>query len=171
MSVILMTALFYKALLLQGEIWCWSLLGFKGLNISCTSYRVLVLTFALHLCLTNRLTRLFTKERVIGNKTLEWHWRIWRSILLRNKALLEQGSVAGPVRSVALFCSTVNYTFLSFFLSELFNDCRFILIFQWSILISLKLSFKSVQFSKLCKNQMAKSGGRTRRNVHVRPVS
>ena len=27
MSVILMTTLFYKALLLQGEIWCWSLLG------------------------------------------------------------------------------------------------------------------------------------------------
>ena len=26
------TTLFYKASLLQGEIWCWSLLGFKGLN-------------------------------------------------------------------------------------------------------------------------------------------
>ena len=26
-----MTTLFYKTLLLQGEIWCWSLLGFKGL--------------------------------------------------------------------------------------------------------------------------------------------
>ena len=104
MSVILTTTLFYKALLLQGEIWCWSILGFKGLNISCTSYRVLVLT--VHLCLTNKLTRLFTKERVIGNKTLERHWRIWRSILLRNKALLEQGSMVGPVRSVALFCPT-----------------------------------------------------------------
>ena len=33
MSVILMTTLFYKALLLQGEIWCWSLLGIKGLKI------------------------------------------------------------------------------------------------------------------------------------------
>ena len=32
MSVILMTTLFYKALILQGEIWCWSLLGLKGLN-------------------------------------------------------------------------------------------------------------------------------------------
>ena len=31
MSVILMTTLFYKALMLQGEIWFWSLLGFKGL--------------------------------------------------------------------------------------------------------------------------------------------
>ena len=30
MSVILMTALFYKALILQGEIWGWSLLGLKG---------------------------------------------------------------------------------------------------------------------------------------------
>ena len=32
MSVILMTTLFYKAIILQGEIWCWSLLGIKGLN-------------------------------------------------------------------------------------------------------------------------------------------
>ena len=32
MSVILMTTLFYKAILLQGEIWCWSLLGIKGLS-------------------------------------------------------------------------------------------------------------------------------------------
>ena len=27
MSIILMTTLFYKVLILQGEIWCWSLLG------------------------------------------------------------------------------------------------------------------------------------------------
>ena len=32
MSLILMTTLFYKALILQGEIWCWSLLGLKGLK-------------------------------------------------------------------------------------------------------------------------------------------
>ena len=32
MSIILMTTLFYKALILQGEIWCWSLLGLKGLK-------------------------------------------------------------------------------------------------------------------------------------------
>ena len=32
MSLILMTTLLYKALILQGEIWCWSLLGLKGLN-------------------------------------------------------------------------------------------------------------------------------------------
>ena len=32
MSVILMTTLFYKALILQGEIWRWSLLGLKGLK-------------------------------------------------------------------------------------------------------------------------------------------
>ena len=168
-----MTTIFYKALLLQGEIWCWSILGFKGLNISCTSYRVLVLP--LHLCLTNKLTRLFTKERVIGNKTLEWHWR-WSDMafyqLLRNKALLEQGCMAGPVRSVALFCSTVNYTFLSvarFFslnclttagLSWFSNEVYW---FLWNC------HLKAYNFLKLCKNQMAKSGGRTRRNVHVRP--
>ena len=33
MSLILVTTLFYKALILQGEIWCWSLLGLKGLSI------------------------------------------------------------------------------------------------------------------------------------------
>ena len=35
MSIILMTTLFYKVLirLLQGEIWCWSLLGLKGLTV------------------------------------------------------------------------------------------------------------------------------------------
>ena len=32
MSMILMTTLFYKALILQGEIWSWSLLGLKGLS-------------------------------------------------------------------------------------------------------------------------------------------
>ena len=32
MSVILTTTLFQKALLWQGEIWCWSLLALKGLN-------------------------------------------------------------------------------------------------------------------------------------------
>ena len=32
MSVILMTILFYEALILQGEIWCWSLLGLEGLK-------------------------------------------------------------------------------------------------------------------------------------------
>ena len=31
MSVILMTTLFYKALTLHGEIWCWTLLGLKRL--------------------------------------------------------------------------------------------------------------------------------------------
>ena len=30
MFVILMTTLFYKALILQGEIWCWSLLGLNS---------------------------------------------------------------------------------------------------------------------------------------------
>ena len=31
-SVILMTTLFYKTLILQGEIWCWSILGLKRFN-------------------------------------------------------------------------------------------------------------------------------------------
>ena len=40
-SVILITTLFYKALILQGEIWCWSLLGLKGLTKTQDSERVL----------------------------------------------------------------------------------------------------------------------------------
>ena len=32
MSLILMTTLFYKAVILHGEIWRWSLLGLEGLN-------------------------------------------------------------------------------------------------------------------------------------------
>ena len=31
-SSILMTTVFYKEVILQGEIWCWSLLGLKGLR-------------------------------------------------------------------------------------------------------------------------------------------
>ena len=37
-SVILTTILFYKALILQGEIWCWSLLGLKGLTYEAESW-------------------------------------------------------------------------------------------------------------------------------------
>ena len=33
MSIILMTTLFYKALILEREIWHWSLLGLKGLRV------------------------------------------------------------------------------------------------------------------------------------------
>ena len=31
-SIILMTTVFYKALILQGEMWYWSLLGLRGLH-------------------------------------------------------------------------------------------------------------------------------------------
>ena len=36
MFINLITTLFYKALILQGELWCWSLLGLKGLKLTCT---------------------------------------------------------------------------------------------------------------------------------------
>ena len=39
MSLILITTLFYKVIRLQGEIWCWSLLGLKGLTgFGCTCF-------------------------------------------------------------------------------------------------------------------------------------
>ena len=45
MSVILMTTLFYKALILQGEIWCWSLLGLKESSVILTMFQL----FELHI--------------------------------------------------------------------------------------------------------------------------
>ena len=36
MSIILMTTVFYKAVILQWESWCWSLLGLKGLTLTAT---------------------------------------------------------------------------------------------------------------------------------------
>ena len=54
MSVIFMTALFYKALILQGEIACCSPLGLKGLKGIChaTSYFFEKLKFVLKLRVT-----------------------------------------------------------------------------------------------------------------------
>ena len=37
MSLILMTTVFYKAVILQGEIWYWSLIGLKGLKVEDTN--------------------------------------------------------------------------------------------------------------------------------------
>ena len=48
MSVILMTTLFYKASILQGEIWCWSLLGLKGLMITFLKHRNTVRTIEMY---------------------------------------------------------------------------------------------------------------------------
>ena len=42
-SIILMSCLFYKALILQGEIWCWSLSGLKGLSLILVSLRMLTM--------------------------------------------------------------------------------------------------------------------------------
>ena len=42
-SRILMSCLFYKALILQGEIWCWSLSGLKGLSLILVSLRMLTM--------------------------------------------------------------------------------------------------------------------------------
>ena len=54
MSVILMTTLFYKALILPGEIWCWSLLGLKGLKMLPFHLQIAVtyFTFFLEFCTT-----------------------------------------------------------------------------------------------------------------------
>ena len=47
-AVILVTTLFYKALMiLQDEIWCWSLLGFEGLSLLCLDSLLWFFEFAL----------------------------------------------------------------------------------------------------------------------------
>ena len=49
MSLILMTTLFCKALILQGEIWRWSLLGLKGLRSLNTFHIVIhICVYSLH---------------------------------------------------------------------------------------------------------------------------
>ena len=67
MSVILMTTLFYKELILQGEIWCWSLLGLKGLisilNITLGTYNVRRLKNS------NEFTGLF-------KISVSWEWNV-----------------------------------------------------------------------------------------------
>ena len=75
MSVILMTTLFCKALILQGEIWCWSLLGLKGLTD---------LTYALinsklqHPPRANPGHMTITCARGVGNLTIgQVGWGIW----------------------------------------------------------------------------------------------
>ena len=69
MSVILMTPLLYKALIFQGEIWCWSLLGLKGLRGAS------FLTVESNIIIEIKLVHLLTIN--------EWGWvsyeELWRS--------------------------------------------------------------------------------------------
>ena len=69
MSLILMTTLLYKALILQGKIWCWSLLGLKGLRGAS------FLTVESNIIIEIKLVHLLTIN--------EWGWvsyeELWRS--------------------------------------------------------------------------------------------
>ena len=49
MSSILMTTVFYKAVILQGEIWHWSLLGLKGLKLAIQGPYTVVITYEKYL--------------------------------------------------------------------------------------------------------------------------
>ena len=72
MSVILMTTLFYKTLILQGEIWCWSLLGLKGLSL------MFVAAFAdeIRKMLSSKFHAFVSKRKVV--RDLWIRWRTWR---------------------------------------------------------------------------------------------
>ena len=63
MFIILMTTLLYKALMLYGEIWCWSLLGLKGLFVClgyCTNLKRLFCFYCSeHTCTCIHQTRVY----------------------------------------------------------------------------------------------------------------
>ena len=64
MSVILMTTLFYKALISQGEIWCWSLLWLKGL--SSRRAGIIVPRFLESLISANRLSSVMSNVSLLA---------------------------------------------------------------------------------------------------------
>ena len=103
MSVILMTSLFYKALILLGDIWCWSLLGLKE-GSSFTGriifYPCCYLRFVLHW---------FSFPR----QPNQFNWLTTNSTSHRRFCLI----VNTAVYSVCKIC-IVSYLILSFFLSR-----------------------------------------------------
>ena len=76
MSVIHITILFYKALILQGEIWFWSLLGLKGLN----SQLVCVLPVGGFVCQLSKISSLHSFVDYIEDPDLS-ACRFFRSAL------------------------------------------------------------------------------------------
>ena len=74
MSLILMTTLFYKALILQGEIWYWSLLGLKGLSdlIFSAHHKFKFKFIYSHLFNYNTTTKRKKKKEVKTELTIHW---------------------------------------------------------------------------------------------------
>ena len=72
MSVILITTLFYKALILQGEIWCWSLLGLKGLSHTTVLQSVSSALFQEHQRISTVICRTSCHLNKLSNHTINY---------------------------------------------------------------------------------------------------
>ena len=74
-SSILMTTVFYKEVILQGEIWCWSLLGLKGLrNALRSDWRICM--WILVLKGLKQAIEAHTARAYLGLSTVNCHWTI-----------------------------------------------------------------------------------------------
>ena len=134
MSVTLMTTLFYKALKLQGEIWCWSLLGLKGLCHNCLVYFVYNASYAFLLAL--KLEKLpmdglwTTKSQLCVKQTMSPKHNINISIITNNKNELWKTvrliSFQKPqLQSVSIFVKFVHPFFLFYLLCYLYIPLTF----------------------------------------------
>ena len=92
MSIIRMTTLFYNALILQGEIWCWSLLRLEGLK----SYITVISTFSLILKLflaqisISMYSRLFLGHLFLSVETLKNRYKRLQMILSQeNQSMID----------------------------------------------------------------------------------
>ena len=95
MSVFLMTTLFYKALTLQREIWCWSLLGFNELK-----------TFYNHLNFRDRLISFFvdTTKMIICKQI--WYHAGWGYFIFIPAASLSPPPASPPKKNPVSYCAS-----------------------------------------------------------------
>ena len=82
-----MTTLFYKAVILQGEIWCWSLLGLKGLKYQLNDTDLpLIENYG---TVTN-FQDLVTNSNLLGTLVLVlWHNHFYKKTESLDNAILE----------------------------------------------------------------------------------
>ena len=99
MSVILMTTLFYKALILQGEIWCWLLLGLKGLNIPGS----LIISFLIGV-VTRRCSQVLFRMACIQFSSLT----IARAASLKPKRCFKKG-LCSFIQNLKSWCISVEH--------------------------------------------------------------
>ena len=105
-----MKTLFYKALTLQGEIWCWSLSGLKGLTSPCWASTVCLLSNSLQSEQVDQPrpqanSRYPSERKRLGTKRDSRWWRRIRIRRgwLRTRLKVDRPQVTFTCRSVTLF--------------------------------------------------------------------